>query len=99
DVFQTKATLKLLDGGLLEFCYCPISDSGAEVRKIDPDGKTVLWQQHCPPLDVCHSEYRHEVFIHIEGRTARVISRGSSGRFVERLDLDSGRRPARSVRK
>ena len=58
-----------------------------------------MWEQHCAPLGVDHSKYKHEVVVHIEGRTAKVISRGSYGAFVERLDLDSGRRLARSVRK
>ena len=99
DTREIKATLKLSDGGFLEFRYGPINDSGVELRRIAPDGKVVVWTQYCPSLGVAHSEYLHEVFVHIEGRTARVISRGSYGTFVERLDLDSGRRLARSVRK
>ena len=96
---QTKATLKLADGGVLEFRFGPISDSGVNLRRLNPQGGRVLWERHCVSLGVMHSEYVHDVFVHIEGRTAKVISRGSSGTFVERLDLDSGRRLARSVRR
>jgi hypothetical protein len=99
DGFTTKATLGLPDGGLLEFSYCPIGDSGVQVRRLDRPGGSVVWEQECDPLGVCHSKYKHEVVVHIEGRTARIISRGSYGAFVERLDLDSGRSLARSVRK
>jgi hypothetical protein len=99
DTREIIATLRLGDGGLLEFRYGPINDSGVKLRRIAPDGKVVVWTQYCPPLGVAHSEYLHEVFVHIEGRTARVISRGSYGTFAERLELDSGTRVARSVRK
>jgi hypothetical protein len=98
DAFQTKATLKIADGGHLVFRYGPISDSGVQLRRLDPEGRTI-WEQNCAPLGVGHSEYYHDVFAHIEGNTIKVISRGSYGTFVERLDLDSGKRIARSVRK
>jgi hypothetical protein len=99
DVFQTAAVLTLADGGLLEFRYGPISDSGVHLRRLDRQDGGVVWEQRCPGLGVGHSEYEHRVVVQIEGRTARVISRGSYGAFVERLDLDSGKRLARSVRK
>ena len=99
DEFQTKATLDLPDGGVLEFRYGPISDSGVHLRRYDRQGGCVLWERGCAPLGVLHSEYEHQVFVQIEGQTAKVISRGSYGTFVERLDLASGRSLARSVRK
>lgn len=99
DAFQTKATLDLPGGGVLEFRYGPISDSGVHLRRYDRQGGGVLWERECAPLGVPHSEYEHLVVVQIEGQTAKVISRGSSGTFVERLDLASGRSLARSVRK
>jgi hypothetical protein len=96
---HTKATLDLPDGGLLEFRYCTIADSGVHLRRYDRQGGCVLWERECARLGVLHSEYEHQVVIQIEGQTAKVTSRGSSGTFVERLDLASGRSLARSVRK
>jgi hypothetical protein len=99
DGFRTKATLDLPDGGRLEFRYGPINDSGVQLRRLGRRGGDVLWEQECAPLGVGHSEYQHDVFVQVEGRTLKVISRGSQGTLFERLDLDSGRRLARSVRK
>jgi hypothetical protein len=87
---QTKATLLLPDGGLLEFQYRRFSDSGVKARRLDRPGGNVVWQQECDSVGVCHSEYYHEVAVHIEGRTVRIVSRGSYGAFVERLDIESG---------
>lgn len=98
DNFGTKGSLNLPDGGLLEFRYGPINDSGVELRRLDRGGN-VLWEQGCVPLGVRHSKYRHDVFVQIEGLTVKVVSRGSYGTFVERLDLDSGNRLARSERR
>jgi hypothetical protein len=98
DRFGTKATLKLPDGGVLEFRYSPIADSGVDLRKLDQRDTSTRWEQQCPPLGVAHTEYEHDVFVQVEGETLRVISRGSQGTFAERLDLQSGRRLARSVR-
>jgi hypothetical protein len=98
DWFRTKATLKIAGGGHLVFRYGRMSDSGVELQRLDARGGT-LWVQSCAPVGVCHSEYYHDVFAHVEGNTIKIISRGSYGTFVERIDLHSGRRIARSVRK
>jgi hypothetical protein len=97
--FITKASLALPGGGVLQFEYGPISDSGVKLRRLDLPGGVTVWEQACDCVGVDHSKYRHEVVVHLEGNTAKVISRGSYGAFVERLDLDTGRSLARSVRK
>ncbi len=99
DVFQTKGTLDLPDGGVLEFRYRQHTDSGVELQRYDRDGDLV-WEQRCAGLGVTfHKSYMNCVFVWVEGGTIKVVSRGSFGTFVERLSLSSGRRLARSVRK
>jgi len=92
-----KGTLNLVDGGILEFRYIPISDSGVEVQRLDKNGRLV-WEQGCRGFWGNKSIYRHDVYVLIEEDTIRVISRGDNGTFVERLSMRSGRRLARSVR-
>jgi hypothetical protein len=92
---DTKATLKLSDGGVLEFRYSRISDNGVQLRRLNRQG-SIVWAKNCEGLGVMHSEYFQEVFVYLEGDTLRVVSWGSSGKFVERLALNSGKRLSRS---
>jgi hypothetical protein len=62
---DTKATLKLSDGGVLEFRYSRISDSGVQLRRLDRQGR-IVWAQNCEGLGVMHSEYFQEVFVYLE---------------------------------
>lgn len=94
--YDVKATLKLADGGTLEFYYDSISDSGVHLQRLNHQGRTI-WKQDCIGLGVLHSEYYHKAFVYIESNTVKVISTGSRGTFVERLDLSSGRRISRSI--
>lgn len=94
--YDVKATLKLADGGTLEFHYDSISDSGVHLQRLNHQGETI-WKQDCVGLGVLHSEYYHKAFVYIESNTVRVISIGSRGTFVERLDLSSGKRISRSI--
>lgn len=99
DWAYTKGTLPVEDGGVLVFYYSPLSDSGVDLQRLGPDGR-IIWEQRCDPIAVkWHSSYLHRVSVFVEGRTIRVVSRGSHGAFVERLSLRSGQRLARSVRK
>lgn len=95
--FETKGTLNLVDGGILEFRYCPTSDSGVEIQRLDKNGR-LIWEQYCRGFWGNKSIYRHAVYVLIEEGTIQVISRGDNGTFVERLGMRSGRRLARSVR-
>lgn len=93
---DVKATLKLSDGGVLEFRYSLISDSGVQLRRLNRQG-SIVWTQNCTGLGVMHSEYYQDVFVYAEGDTLRVVSWGSRGKFVERLALNSGKSLSRSI--
>lgn len=93
---DTKATLKLSDGGVLEFRYSRISDNGVQLRRLNRQG-SIVWAKNCEGLGVMHSEYFQEVFVYVEGETLRVVSWGSSGKFVDQLALNSGKRLSRSI--
>jgi hypothetical protein len=81
----------LVDGDLLAFLYCAISDSGVQVLRLDPLTGRQVWQTHIDPLGVAHSKYHHEASIRVVGGQVKVTSRASSGTFVELLDLRTGR--------
>jgi outer membrane protein assembly factor BamB len=91
------------DGGLLEvpggvvaFCYGSISDSGVNVVRLDQATGKVVWRAGCAPLGVPHSQYLHRATVAVEGARLRVTSEGSSGTFVEELDLRTGTRLSRT---
>jgi hypothetical protein len=87
------------DGDLVAFLYCGIADSGVEVMRLNSATGKVVWRADCAPLGVKHSAYQHEATVAAEGDALRVTSRGSSGTFVEVLDLGSGRQLERTVSK
>jgi outer membrane protein assembly factor BamB len=88
--------LALAGGDLLAFLYGEFSDSGVQVVRLDPGTGRAVWQSFCEPLGVPHSAYRHQATVALEGSTVKVISRGTRGTFVERLDLRSGERVGRT---
>lgn len=89
--------LRVLPGGdLLASLYGRIADTGVQVVRLNPTTGKQVWQVHCPGLGVTHSKYRHEATMAVEGGQVKVTSRGSSGTFVEVLDLGSGRQLKRS---
>ena len=85
----------LPDGDFIAFRYGQICDSGVDLVCLSVSGK-VKWKVHCPGLRVDHSKYCHEAFVRVEGSKLRVTSEGSSGTFVEVLDLKTGRRLERT---
>jgi outer membrane protein assembly factor BamB len=87
---------RLPGGDVVAFLHGRISDSGVEVVRFHPVTGRVVWRARCAPLGVGHSEYSHRVAVAVEGERARVTSRGSSGTFVEVLDLRSGRQLRRT---
>jgi outer membrane protein assembly factor BamB len=89
--------VKLSDGGFLACLYGPISDSGVNVIRFDPDNGKKYWQTYCRGLGVGHSKYKHDAHIDMVNGQVRVTSNGSSDTFVELLKLNSGERIHRSV--
>jgi outer membrane protein assembly factor BamB len=78
-------------GDLVAFLYCGIADSGVQVVRLNAATGKVAWRAQCDHLGVEHSKYRHEAAVVVEGDRLRVTSVGSSGTFVEVLDLRSGK--------
>jgi len=98
DRFDNGGLVEVPGGDLLVFRYGPISDGGVRLMRLDPrTGKTV-WTAKCAPLGVSHSKYHHRAAVVIAGRQIRVTSRGSSGSFVEMLDLKTGKQLRRARR-
>jgi hypothetical protein len=89
---------KLPGGDLLAVAYQPFSDSGANVLRLDPASGRVVWRASCDPLHVQHSAYRQTVVVAVVEGQVKVTSGGSSGTFVELLDLGSGRQLGRGQR-
>lgn len=79
-------------GDFLAYLYGTISNSGVRVVRIDAASGTVRWEASCKGLSgVTHSEYYHSATAEWLGDQLRVISRGSAGNFVERLDGRTGK--------
>jgi hypothetical protein len=90
--------LKGADGTLLAYLYGPISDSGVQVMRIRIEDGMVLWQVYCDPLGTTHSAYGHDADVTCDDKTVMVRSAGSSGSWVEVLDVQSGKRVSRGER-
>lgn len=91
--------LSLPDGQVLALLYCQIADSGVQVVRLDPATGKRVWAASCKGLGVTHSEYHHEATVSVEGDRVKVTSKGSSGTFVETLDLGSGKQVKRETGK
>ena len=89
-MFETAAEFANIPGGdLVVATYCTISDDGVEVQRIGGDGN-VRWRIQVPGLGVAHSEYEQLVYLELRGTSLYVVSQGSGGHFIERLDLATG---------
>jgi hypothetical protein len=86
----------LANGDLIVFLYCLISDSGVQVIRLDRTGQEV-WRADCLSVGVMHSAYRHVALLSIDEQRVKITSRGSSGIFVELLDLQTGKQLGRVV--
>jgi outer membrane protein assembly factor BamB len=84
-------------GDLVAFLYSRVSDSGVQVIRLDPATGQVVWQVCCPPFGALfYTRYSQDVTVRVEGNRTGVTSRGSSGTFVEVLDLETGQRLGRT---
>ncbi len=99
DAISSGSLVELPGGGMVCHRFGPISDSGVEVMRFDPSAGKKVWVASCPPLGVTHSKYHHQATAAVDGDRLHVTSRGSSGSFVEVLDLKTGKRIERSPRK
>jgi hypothetical protein len=91
---QARAGGDLMDlpgGEMIGFRYGQASDSGVSLICFNPSKGKQTWNHYCQGLGVPHSEYRHRATVTVRGDKLRVISNGSSGMFVELLDLKTGR--------
>jgi outer membrane protein assembly factor BamB len=84
-------------GNLVAFLYCGIADSGVQLVRVNAATGKAAWRARCNPLGVDHSKYRHTATATVEGGRLRVTSVGSSGTFIEVLDMGTGKRLERST--
>jgi outer membrane protein assembly factor BamB len=89
--------LRLQEGDLIAFLYCPIADGGIGLFRLAPGSGKVRWRASCASLGVGHSKYSHRATVSVVGDEVKVVSKGSYGTFVEMLDLVSGRQRSRQV--
>jgi hypothetical protein len=76
---------------LLFYLYGRICDSGVQVLRVDVKNGASVWQTACRGLLVGHSEYHHQAgIVSVDGKFLQVLSKGSSGSFLEALYLPSG---------
>ncbi len=83
--------IDLPSGDSVVFHFHRIADSGVNVIRFDPSSGNEKWTTFCAGLGVMHSQYLHSAKITVEDDKIRVTSEGSSGTFVEILDLKTGR--------
>ena len=83
-------------GDLVAFLYGSIGDTGVHVMRLDPSQGKVAWRGYCEGLGVAHSIYSHHAYVTVEDGQIRVNSQGSSGNFVEQLDIETGRQLKRT---
>ena len=88
--------IQLPNGDVLEVRFCPMSDSGVNLRRVRPADQAVIWEHDCAPLGAAHSVYMHKAQVHLLGTTAVINSIGSLGNFAEEIDLTTGNQIARS---
>jgi outer membrane protein assembly factor BamB len=86
------------DGTLLAYLYGPNSDSGAQVMRIRIEDGAVMWQVYCQRRGFRHFRYSHNVDAIVDEKTVTVRSAGSSGSWVEVLDLQTGKQLKREDR-
>jgi len=86
-------------GGVVVYVYGEISDSGVRVLRVEPDQGEKVWEVLSDGLGVAHSAYSHTATVQVGRDFVRVESRGSQGGFIEILDLTSGRRLSREMKK
>jgi outer membrane protein assembly factor BamB len=91
--------VEVAGGDLVAFSYCPISDSGVQLARLNGATGEVVWRAGCAPLGVKHSKYKHDAAVAVEAARLRVTSDGSYGTFVEILDLKTGKKLKRIVSK
>ena len=83
--------IDLPSGDSVVFHFHRIADSGVNVIRFDPSSGNEKWTTFLHGLGVMHSQYLHSAKITVEDDKIRVTSEGSSGTFVEILDLKTGR--------
>jgi hypothetical protein len=84
--------VEVAGGDVVAFLFGRINDSGVQLARLDPATGKVVWRTRCKELGVGHSKYSHQAEVAVEGDRLRVTSRGSSGTFVDLVDLGSGKR-------
>ena len=89
--------ISLSCGDVAAYLYCRIADSGVRVMRLDPQNGRKKWEAWCGSLGVMHSAYSHDAVVGFDSGKLVVTSRGSSGTFVEALDVDTGQRIGRRV--
>jgi outer membrane protein assembly factor BamB len=83
-------------GDVVAFSYRSSFDSGVNVIRLDLATGEVVWRARCARLGVPHSRYWHQAAVAVAGDRLRVTSQGSSGTFVEELDLRTGKQLSRT---
>jgi outer membrane protein assembly factor BamB len=91
DFVMGTGILVLPGGDALVYNHGAISDSGVELLRVGlADGK-VRWRRRADPLGVGHSKYRHQAYVvRIPGDELAVVSQGSYGSWIERVDALTG---------
>jgi len=78
-------------GDMVAYLYGRISDGGVQVMRLDLASGQKVWEVWCLGLGVGHSKYHQDAQAALEGHKLVVTSRGSSGIFVEALDVETGK--------
>jgi hypothetical protein len=88
--------LKLPGGDVVAYRYGRICDSGVGLMRLDPCKGRTRFNAYCERLGVGHSANSHTATVTVEKGALKVVSRGSSGTFVEILEMDTGKRISRT---
>ena len=97
--------IRLADGDWLVYSYQITSDSGVQIRRMDPTMSKQRWQVRCKGLGQFHGQFGQDVEANLLGawNEVQITCRtrggwgGEGSSFQERLDVASGKQIERKV--
>jgi hypothetical protein len=103
DQGMVDKAIRLEDGDWLVYRYRPVSDSGAQVYRMDSTMSKRRWYARCKGLGQSHEQFGNKVDANVVGTQVVITCHTQGGEggegnwFVERLELATGKQIERKV--